>query len=56
MEILRQNTPPDERHVDVAEQTFESRRNRLRNLNLLAPILVDELQILPENAALLCSL
>ena len=55
MDIVRQNTPPDERDVDAIEQTsvaceqtrVPDRPGKLSRLNILAPVVLGMLEILP---------
>jgi hypothetical protein len=56
MDVVRQNTPPDERGVDAIEQTsaaYEQTRTpdgqgKLSRLNILAPVVLGMLEILPS--------
>jgi len=55
MDVVRQNTPPDERDVESIEQTsaaYEQNRvpdrpGKLSRLNILAPVVLGMLEILP---------
>jgi len=55
-DIVRQNTPPDERDVESIEQTqaaYEQTRvldrpGKLSRLNILAPVILGMLEILPS--------
>jgi hypothetical protein len=56
MDVVRQNTPPDERDVEAIEQTsaaYERTRTpdgqrKLSRLNILVPVVLGMLEILPS--------
>jgi hypothetical protein len=56
IEVLRQNTPPDERDVDTIEQAsavceqtrISDGQGKLSRLNIFAPVVLGMLEILPS--------
>ena len=56
MDVVRQNTPPDERDVEAIEQTsavseqtrISDRPGKLSRLNILVPVVLGMLEILPS--------
>jgi hypothetical protein len=54
IDVIRQNTPPDERDMQASEetpvaagQTYADRGRKMDRMNILAPLILGMLEILP---------